>query len=160
MERICISAYSSCQRTPFLSLQRWVPDVRHAMSNACKMSLVRKSQCYKHMGGLNASCENPAKTELRSTEWKVGNQKEKEECKGQQWITRNVCRSSLSEECISSREQCGLNTGKWQQVWVPLHIVMHHYMWGKRVSRLSKERSAITMNDTWEKGYRGQAPLV
>lgn len=64
-----------------------------------------------------------------------------------------ICRISLTEECISSREQCGLNTGKWQQVWVPLYIVMRHYIWGKRVISLSKDRSTITKNGRWEKGH-------
>lgn len=64
-----------------------------------------------------------------------------------------ICRISLTEECISSREQCGLNTGKWQQVWVPLYIIMRHYIWGKRVISLSKDRSTITKNGRWEKGH-------
>lgn len=58
------------------------------MNNACKMSLMRKFQHYKHMGGLNTSCENAAKTDLRSTEWNVRNYQGMEEWKGQQCITR------------------------------------------------------------------------
>lgn len=154
-----ISAYSSCQRPPFLSLQRWVLlDVRHAMSNTCKMSLVRKFQHYKHMGGLNTTCGNPAKTDLRSAEWKVRNCQGQKEHKGQQWIARNVRRRFLTEECICSREQCGMNLGESQQVWVTLHIVMHPYMWGKRGSSLSKDRSACYQEWQMRKGPQGPSP--
>lgn len=97
-----ISAYSPCQRTHFLSLQWWVLlDVRHAMSNACKMSLMRKVHHYKHTGGLNASCENPAKTDLRSTEWNVRKELPRNWRMERSSVNnKDICRSSQTEECI------------------------------------------------------------